>query len=189
MMSLNALRASTLACVVTIVSAAAYADEPHEWDYGEEHGPRVWAELKPEFAACGAGKVQSPINIRNAQPSKLAPIKFDYRPTALRIIDNGHTIQVNDGPGSSISVDGRRYELVQFHFHKPSEEKINGVRYPMVAHFVHKNADGALAVVAVLISSGGENALANTLWANLPPEKETQSAPAKLSITRPALLL
>ena len=77
-MTLKTLLAATFACAV---SAAAYAEE---WGYGEENGPRNWAEMKPEFAACGEGKAQSPINIRNAQPSKLAPIKFDYKPAPLR---------------------------------------------------------------------------------------------------------
>jgi carbonic anhydrase len=187
MTTLNVVRAAMLACVFAIVPATS-AQEKHEWDYGEEHGPRNWGELKPEFAACGAGKMQSPINIRNAQPAKLAPILFDYRPSPLRVIDNGHTIQVNYAPGSSISVGGARYELQQFHFHKPSEEKVNGKRYPMVAHLVHKSAEGKLAVVAVLIEQGGENAVAKTLWANLPREKEKESAPDKVSINVGGLL-
>lgn len=63
----------------------------------------------------------------------------------MKIIDNGHTIQVNYAPGSFIDVGGHRYELVQFH--KPSEKSIDGKRYDMVAHLVHKDADGHLAVV------------------------------------------
>jgi Eukaryotic-type carbonic anhydrase len=96
-------------------------------------GPTAVTELPPsggakapEFATCKLGKHQSPIDIRGAKPADLPAIKFDYKPSPLKVIDNGHTIQVNYAPGSSIDVGGVRYELVQFHFHKPSEEKIAG---------------------------------------------------------------
>jgi carbonic anhydrase len=87
------------------------------------------------------------------------------------VIDNGHSIQVNYAPGSSIDVGGTRYELVQFHFHKPSEEKIDGKAHAMVAHLVHKGADGKLAVIGVLLDAGGTNPTIDTIWKNLPQEK------------------
>ncbi|HEY7239364.1 MAG TPA: carbonic anhydrase family protein [Burkholderiales bacterium] len=189
MNSLNAARSTMLACALALFPAAAYSEEGHhEWDYGAEHGPKHWGELKGEFESCGLGKTQSPIDIRNAVPSKLDPIRFDYHPSPLHIVDNGHTIQVNYAPGSSISVGGQRYELVQFHFHKPSEERIHGKRYPMVAHLVHKNADGALAVVAVLLAQGNQNALVKALWANLPKEKEKEKVAEKTSINAARLI-
>src|SRR5262245_20029769 len=162
-----------LSCALSLLPFGVYAEETHhEWDYGAEHGPKHWGELKPEFASCGAGKAQSPIDIRGAVPSELPAIKFDYHPAPLHIIDNGHTVQVNYAPGSSITVGGQRYELTQFHFHKPSEERVNGKGFPMVAHLVHKNAEGKLAVVAVLLKQGHSNGLVQALWANLPAEKE-----------------
>ena len=178
-----------LACAITLVPFAAHAEEQHhEWDYGKQHGPMHWGAIKPEFATCGVGKTQSPVDIRNAQPGKLDPIQFDYQPTPLRIIDNGHTIQVNYAPGSMITVGDRRYELQQFHFHKPSEERVNGKTYPMVAHLVHKNRDGALAVVAVLLTIGPDNPVVKTLWSKLPKEKEKESAPGNVTIDATALL-
>src|SRR5262245_17262518 len=189
MKSLNAARSLTLACALAVFPAAAYAEEGHhEWDYGAQHGPKHWGELKTEFESCEIGKTQSPIDIRNPVPSQLEPIRFDYHPSTLHIIDNGHTIQVNYEPGSSISVGEQRYELTQFHFHKPSEERIHGKGYPMVAHLVHKNADGALAVVAVLLKQGQENALVKTLWANLPAEKEQEKVAEKTRINAARLI-
>src|SRR5207253_2951081 len=102
----------------------------------------------PEFAACGLGKAQSPIDIRGATPTDLPAIRFDYHASPLKVIDNGHTIQVNYAAGSTIAVGDARYELVQFHFHRPSEEKVDGKAHDMVAHLVHKGSDGKLAVVA-----------------------------------------
>ena len=126
------------------------------------------------FATCKLGKVQSPIDIRGAKAADLPAIKFDYKPSPLKVIDNGHTIQVNYAPGSSIDVGGARYELIQFHFHQPSEEKIDGKSHAMVAHLVHKGADGKLAVVAVLLDKGGANPTIDAIWKNLPKEKEKE---------------
>jgi len=178
-----------LACVVALIPAGAYAEEAHhEWDYGAQHGPKHWGDIRPEFATCGIGKEQSPIDIRGAVRAKLDPILFDYHPSMLRIIDNGHTVQVAYGPGSFISIGDQRYELVQFHFHKPSEESVNGKSYPMVAHLVHKNSNGALAVVAVLLKQGSQNPLIQTLWTHLPGEKEKEKVVDKVSINAASLL-
>jgi len=184
---------SIIAFATVLVSALAFSplaagEGQHEWDYGAEHGPQHWGGIKTEFASCAVGKTQSPIDIRGAVPGKLDPIRFDYHPSELRIIDNGHTIQVNYGPGSAISVGGKRYELVQFHFHKPSEEQIDGKSFPMVVHLVHKDSSGALAVVAVLLKQGAQNGLVQTLWANLPGDKEKESVVRKVRIDAARLL-
>ena len=166
---------------------AAHGEGLH-WTYGEHGGPAEWGALSPEFATCKIGKHQSPIDIRGAEPADLPPIKFDYKPSPLKVIDNGHTIQVNYAPGSSIDVGGMRYELVQFHFHKPSEEKIDGKAHAMVAHLVHKGADGKLAVVAVLLDAGGASALVDSIWKNLPKEKEKESLVPNVTVDATKLL-
>jgi carbonic anhydrase len=136
------------------------------------------------------GKFQSPIDIRDdvAKKTDLPAIDFHYRAAPLRIIDNGHSIQVNYAPGSFITVGGKQYELVQFHFHKPSEEKINGKGYDMVAHLVHKDSDGKLAVVAVLLATGEANPLIRTLWDNPPKQKGTETAVDAVKINASDLL-
>jgi carbonic anhydrase len=144
---------------------------PRHWDYQGAAGPEHWAELNSDFAACGRGSRQSPIDIRDGIRVDLEPIAFDYHPTGFRVIDNGHTVQVDLDPGNSIEVLGRRYALQQFHFHNPSEERIDGRQFAMVAHLVHKSADGRLAVVAVLLEPGSANAIVQAVWNNLPLEK------------------
>src|SRR5580692_11245097 len=125
------------ALVLAGVAAAQEHHPEHIWDYGELQGPNHWGELKPEFAPCKNGHRQSPIDIRNPLKADLPAIQFDYKPSPLNIVDNGHTIMINYAPGSSITVGGKRYELKQFHFHRPSEEKINGKHYDMAVHLVH----------------------------------------------------
>lgn len=167
----------TLVAGLSIATAGPLlGDEGHHWSYQGATGPSHWAEMEHEYAACGAGKAQSPIDIEDsvAHKSDLPPIVFDYKASPLKIVDNGHTVQVNYAPGSSITVDGKRYELVQFHFHKPSEEKINDKPADMDLHLVHRDRDGNLAVVAVLLQVGATNSLIETLWKNIPKEKEKE---------------
>ena len=168
--------AAIICCAfVLAVSGAAQEHHPeHTWDYGDSKGPSHWGDLKREFAACKDGHRQSPIDIRNPQKTDLPPIQFDYKPSSLHIIDNGHTVMINYGPGSFITVGGKRYALKQFHFHRPSEETINGKGYEMVVHLVHADQEGKLAVVAVLLQKGEDNPLVHELWKDLPSEKEKE---------------
>jgi len=165
---------------------AAHGASPH-WDYQGEGGPENWGKLKPEFSACSAGKRQSPIDIRDGIAVQLDPVQFDYKPSGFRVLDNGHTVQVNVAPGNSIEVMGRRFELVQFHFHRPSEERINGRQFDMVAHLVHKDLEGKLAVVAVLLDRGSAQPLVQAVWNNLPLEKGDEVA-ARSTLDLNALL-
>ncbi|MDP2868865.1 carbonic anhydrase [Methyloversatilis sp.] len=153
------------------------AHDDNHWAYEGEFGPQNWGKLKPEWAQCSEGRTQSPIDIREGIKVDLPPISFDYKTSYFTIIDNGHTVQVNVGEGSSFTVSGKRYDLVQFHFHKPAEERINGKSYEMVAHLVHRDVDNKLAVVAVLLDRGDESSIFNTLWAYLPLQKNVESTP------------
>ncbi len=153
-----------------VPAAHGPAHLPH-WSYAGESGPDQWARLHPEYARCSTGQRQSPIDIRDGFRVDLENISFDYHPSAFRVIDNGHTVQVNLAAGSGLTISGRRYELVQFHFHRPSEERINGKQYEMVAHLVHKDSEGRLAVVAVLIERGTPQPVIQTVWNNLPLEQ------------------
>jgi carbonic anhydrase len=186
---MNIRKSSSMFWIIAAMcfASGAWADDAH-WAYTGHAGPSEWGTMSPEFSVCKLGKFQSPIDIRGAKPADLPAIKFDYKPSALKIIDNGHTIQVNYAPGSSIDVGGVRYELLQFHFHKPSEEKINGKAHAMVAHLVHKNAEGKLAVVAVLLDKGGASELIDTLWKNIPPEKGKENVIGSTTIDVAKLL-
>jgi carbonic anhydrase len=162
-------------------------EAPH-WSYEGEHGPAHWAALEPAYAACGTGTQQSPIDIRDAQAADLPPLTFDYHPSPLTLVDNGHTIQTTYAPGSVLEVGGRRYALQQLHFHHPSEERVNGRSYPLVAHLVHRNAEGQLAVVAVLLDAGDANPLVDALWAHLPAAQGAEVRPEGVTVDARQLL-
>lgn len=153
------------------------------WSYAGEGGPAHWAALKPEFATCGSGQRQSPIDIRGGIRVDLEPIRFDYRPSSFSVIDNGHTVQANVAGANSLEVGGRRYDLQQFHFHRPSEERIEGRAAEMSMHLVHRDPEGRLAVVAVLLEQGPAHPAVQLVWNSLPLERhQEQVAPLPLDL-------
>jgi carbonic anhydrase len=147
----------------------AKGHDPH-WSYEGEYGPENWAAVKPEFNVCAIGKRQSPVHIQETGTLQgpAEPLVFDYRPSGGTVVNNGHTIQVDLDRGNSLTVRGSTYQLLQFHFHHPSEEKVNHKGFSMVAHLVHKNDEGQLAVVAVLIDPGAANDLIHKVWTHMP---------------------
>ncbi len=142
--------------------------EKTEWGYEAENGPDVWGHLSPEYFLCAEGKHQSPIDLVNPTPAELSPIPYDYSPTNMNIRNTGHTIEVACPAGNWIEVDGTRYELLQFHFHAPSEHTVAGKPFDMEVHFVHKSEDGALAVVGLLIERGRHKFAFDPIWSKLP---------------------
>lgn len=163
------------------------AAQPIDWSYGGNGGPDVWSKVEPGFSACRTGRRQSPIDIKGGIRVDLEPVHFDYRPGGFSVLDTGHTVQVNPAKGNAIEVLGRRYELVEFHFHRPSETFVDGKRFDMEVQFTHKDAQGRLAVVAVLLDQGAAQPVVQTVWNNLPLEAH-DDLPARATLD-PAELL
>lgn len=173
------LRMATFGCAYCIgsnIAGAAFAKgaldgaahaKPH-WSYEGETGPAHWGELSPEFKVCQLGLEQTPIDLSSGIKGDAGNVSFDYRPLPLRIVNNGHTIQVNADPGCACVIGGTRYGLLQFHFHHPSEHLVDGTPFEMEAHFVHRAQDGALAVVGVFIKPGAHNGGLQPIFDQMP---------------------
>lgn len=161
-------------------AAAAAEAKRHrtDWSYEGETGPANWAAMNVEWAKCGAGQRQSPIDIRDGMKVELEQIVFDYHPSTFSEADTGHTIEVTVEGGNFISVGNEMYELQNIHFHRPSEERINGRGTEMVMHLVHRGPGGRLAIVAVLLERGEQHRLIQTIWNNLPLEKRMTMSPS-----------
>lgn len=56
--------------------------------------------------------------------------------------------------------------------HTPSEEHIQGKSYPLVAHLVHRNEAGNLAVVAVLFKEGKSNPVLSKVFDAMPAKAD-----------------
>ena len=150
-------------------TAARGAEEAH-WGYSGAGGPEHWGTLSAAYAMCGRGKNQSPIDLTGSIRADLKPLKFSYNTNAREILNNGHTVQANYTPGSSIAMDGQTFELKQLHFHSPSEHLIGGKSFPLEGHLVHADEDGNLAVVGVMFVEGKANAVIAALWKQMPAQ-------------------
>lgn len=169
---------------------SAHAAKPHivHWGYDGAGGPAHWGGIKQAYQACAAGRSQSPINIESAEAGHLAPLGIHYKVSLIEMINNGHTVQANYGKGSYITLGTERYDLLQFHFHTPSEHRIAGRSFPMEIHFVHRNARGQLAVIGVLATFGDYNLAAREIWDRLPARAHMKSADTRALINARDLL-
>jgi len=173
------LRMATAGCACCVAGKIAAAAEhlsrdgggahasPH-WSYEGEGAPEHWGELSPDFKVCQLGLEQTPIDLAPSMQGDAGSISFDYRPVPLRIVNNGHTIQVNADTGCSCTIGGIKHDLVQFHFHHPSEHLLDGKAFEMEAHFVHKSQAGNLAVIGVFIKAGEHNSVLQPIFDQMP---------------------
>ncbi len=143
---------------IAILSSFAFASSVN-WSYEGHTGPKYWGDLNKKFLMCKIGKNQSPIDINKKDLIKacLKPLKLEYNSKAKYVVNNGHTIKVSINNGSYLYVDGKKFELKQFHFHTPSENTVEGKNYPMEAHLVHISKNGEIAVIGVMFKVGKEN--------------------------------
>jgi len=142
----------------------------HHWGYSGEAGPDNWSKVSADNLMCALGRNQSPIDLSDLTDAVLKPFQLAYEAGASEVVNNGHTIQVNYASGSRLTVAGRTFELKQFHFHAPSENRIAGKAFPMEGHLVHADQDGNLAVLAVMFIEGAANPVLEKVWAAMPPK-------------------
>jgi carbonic anhydrase len=128
-------------------------DVDFHWGYTKKNGPAVWKKHFPD--ACG--KEQSPIDIKlkSVKENAKAPqITVHYKDCKAVCLNNGHTVQWGVEDAGYIMIGDKRFNLAQFHYHCPSEHKLNGKVYPICFHFVHQAEDGTLAVFGHLFEYG-----------------------------------
>ncbi len=160
---------------------------PLNWAYQGEAGPAAWARLRPEYRLCGNGQRQSPIDLRGGLAVDLEPVRFDYADGRFAVVDSGKTVKATLAPGNHIEIGGQRYELQHLQFNRPSEHRIDGRQFEMSAHLVHRDVQGQLAIVELLIDRGPPNPVVQTVWNNLPLE-QGQEVPARATLPLQALL-
>ncbi|HED15239.1 MAG TPA: carbonic anhydrase family protein [Gammaproteobacteria bacterium] len=175
------LLAFTIIPATDVLATTQHANGGHavHWGYTGSAGPANWGGISNEFALCGSGKRQSPVDIQNERSADIYPLRFQYQSIPLQVINNGHTLQANYDTVNgeeSVSIGGKPYpvhtkptynstlmlgdvpyKLLQFHFHTPSEHTREGEHFAMEMHLVHKSASGNLAVVSVLLKRGRQN--------------------------------
>lgn len=167
--------------------AAAGAHAAPHWGYSGEGAPERWGQLSPDFRVCELGLEQTPIDLRGTVKAEIGGLELGYRAMPLRVLNNGHTIQVNCESGSAVRINGKSYDLLQFHFHHPSEHLLAGKGFDLECHFVHRDASGNLAVVGVFVRPGAANAAIEPIWQAM-PDKEGPERAGDVAIEPAALL-
>ena len=147
-----------------------------KWGYTGQEGPENWGNLSPEYEVCQAGLQQSPIDLQQAVNAELSDLQIASKQVALKIQNNGHTIQVNTDPGNTLTLDGTSFELIQFHFHHPSEHVVESKPYPMEVHFVHRSEAGTFAVLGVFLKEGQENRVLNPIWDAMSSQEQPEAS-------------
>lgn len=161
---------------------AAQGDELPEFGYEGEVGPQHWGDLDPAYRPCSEGRRQSPVELADAEPAELPEIRFAYEPAELEVKNNGHSVEATYPPGSTIEVEGVEYELKQFHYHAPSEHRVDGRAAESELHFVHESEAGELVVIGALVEEGEENSAFAELSEALPArEGETARVPGQVN--------
>ena len=145
----------------------AAAEGPH-WSYEGETGPDKWGSLGGDGNVCATGTQQSPVDITGTLRSDVPKLGIAWTRRPDTIVNNGHTIQLNVPEGATLRVGNDVYRLVQFHFHHPSEHRINGKDTPMEVHFVHALPSGALGVIGVMMKTGKANPAFNKIVTTMP---------------------
>lgn len=172
----------------TAATPPAASSHGPAWAYAGQTGPERWASLSRDFELCGIGAMQSPIDMSHFNGASVEPIAFDYKLSPLEIVHNGHTVQVNFAPGSGITIEGKRFELLQTHFHKPSEHSLGGRQSAMELHLVHKSAAGELAVIGVMMEVGDDNMALSEFWGAMPQQAGPPRVEARILINARDLL-
>lgn len=172
-------KTSLLGCLFSIT---LLADGP-KWGYEGEGDPENWGKISQDFMTCEYGKSQSPINITNAIKTNTSEnIAFFYTKKLKDEINNGHSIQVNYPKGNYVTLDAKRYDLLQFHFHSPAENLINNKQYPFSIHFVHQSEEGKLLVIALLFEVGKENKILKPIWDVMPQKEGETTYPKNIAL-------
>ena len=156
------------------LTASVYASDETPWSYSGLTKPAYWGKLSPDYSLCSSGKEQSPINLNRFTNTDLPEITFNYTDSGNQIENNGHVIEINNKPGSSINIDSHVYELIQTQFHTPGEHTINGKHFPMEAQLIHKDKSGRTLIIAVLFEYGDDNSALHHDWMYLLYKKHTK---------------
>lgn len=142
--------------LVSLAATPAMAQDK-DWNFGDGTAPERWSTINTDYAICDAGLNQSPIDL--GSPNARGEIELDTNfGNSTGTIDLGtEKVQVNFPAGFGMNSGGKEFNLIQVHFHTPSEHAVSGTRYPLVAHFVHATDEGELGVLGVMFEEGAAN--------------------------------
>lgn len=189
----QSLMVATFGTAGISLQSAAQASEPvlarSRWGYVGAESSEHWGELSQDYRLCSTGVGQSPVDLKASVKAELDNLDFSYQPSPLKILHNGHTVQVNYAPGSTLKLDGQTYDLLQLHFHAPSEHTVEQQSYAMEMHLVHQHPQTKqFAVVGVFIKTGAAHQGLTPIWEHMPSQAAPEVAISDISINASHLL-
>lgn len=159
-----------LAITLAATFTAGAVEQSLHWGYENQESPEHWGKLSPDFALCETGKNQSPVNIQGVLKTHQSKMELNFKQGKQQIVNNGHTLQINVSEGNTLRLDNDTFEMQQFHFHAPSENEIDGKQFPLEGHFVYKDKEGSLAVLALMFQEGKANPQLTKAWRQMPSQ-------------------
>ena len=156
------------ALLLSLALPAAGLAKP-KYGYSDDIAPEKWGQLSPQFAACSDGAEQAPLNIVTLATVKKTislPLLPNYAPAKAEVFNTGTNIRVQ--LTGDLKIGKADYKLLEYHFHTPGEEAINGVHFPMNVHLVHISPEGKLKVIGVNLKVGAANPYLGSFWSKLP---------------------
>ncbi len=167
-----------------VCARAAAASEDSHWSYSGSTGPEFWGTMGHDNLVCSTGTQQSPIDIASTVSADIEPLSIMWNKANAQIVNNGHTIQVNMPAGNFMVRRRRVYELLQFHFHAPSEHLVDGESFHMEMHFVHRDVEtGNLAVLGIFLKPGAPNEAFSMLSKAFPRKSGEEGKTGRFSPT------
>ncbi|CAG8713131.1 40893_t:CDS:10 [Gigaspora margarita] len=155
--------------IILSVVFSVKAESKVIFSYDGKTGPAFWHLLPNSSSICIEGRRQSPINLF----SKIDLIKKFKPPCDVRVQNirkaelahTGNTLEVAlskeeegaEGGGeeflpAQFTVENETYKLLQFHFHTPSEHRIDGKHLDVEMHLVFKSPSEKISVAAVFFN-------------------------------------
>lgn len=161
---------------------AQEAKEHESWGYMGNVGPENWAAIQGEYAPCRDGQHQSPVNILSGGINAKHNLDFDYHASQEVILNNGHTVELLFEGGSFINFDEDIYQLLQFHFHTPSEHLVDEQHFPLEMHLVHRSMDTTYLVIGMMFEKGEANEFLDKFIKDAPKTVQEKSLQKQIDV-------
>lgn len=143
------------------------------WGYDGPGAPQHWASLREEYAPCGKGRQQSPVDIAGYEKNDPGSLSFSYCIDAKAVRNDGRFVHIDFPAGNTLGAGRQTYQLQSAHFHSPSEHRIDGSSFAAELHLVHADDHDNLAVVGVLFRLGAVNPMMQAILDAAPAGGET----------------
>ena len=174
-----------LCCIQLFLMTSCHNDNEGIYELSSYPSDLISTPIVTSNFPAAVAESQTPINIET--PKTIGFHSTDptihYGAVTLSSVANnaGENLRVNvggtDNFNNYMTVGGKKYNLVNFHFHYSSEHTVDGKYSTMEIHFVNVAADNSYAVLSVLVDLGNANSSLQNLFAQSPTTSNAINSP------------